>query len=204
MTLPRRFTSSLILIGSFALAVAVCAPAKVARAAANARNAEATDKPAEALPQLIDLASYQQIVEGYRGKALMVTFWATWCEPCRDEYPMIVDLAKKYAPQGLVVVGVSMDEKSDMGLVQKFLAQTHPGFSNYVEKPGIDVNAFYHGVNPDWHGTMPQTVFYGRDGHIARYLIGASPKEAFENAIQLILVKSISENGATSSAPGGE
>lgn len=188
MTLPRRFTSLLILLGCFALAVTVCAQANTARAS----TMPGTEKPAVvSADSLIDLAGYQQMVAGNQGKALMVTFWATWCEPCRDEYPMIVALAKKYAPQGLVVVGISTDEKSDMNLVREFLAQTHPGFPNYVEKPGIDVNAFYQGVDPDWQGTMPHTVFYGRDGHIARYLTGASPKEAFENAIQLILLKSV-------------
>lgn len=191
MTLPRRLTSLLVLLGCFALAVAACAQAGIARAATMPGSEKAAVEPA---PHLIDLAGYQQMVAGYQGKALMVTFWATWCEPCRDEYPMIVELAKKYAPQGLVVVGISTDEKSDMNLVQQFLDQTHPGFLNYVEKPGIDVNAFYQGVNPDWHGTMPHTVFYGRDGHIARYLTGASPKSAFENAIQLILLKSATEN----------
>ncbi|HVB85935.1 MAG TPA: TlpA disulfide reductase family protein, partial [Candidatus Dormibacteraeota bacterium] len=156
MTLPRRLMSLLILLGCFALAVAACAQAKTARAATMPVTAKSS---VEAGDSLIDLAGYQQMVAGNRGKALMVTFWATWCEPCRDEYPMIVELAKKYAPHGLVVVGISVDEKSDMNLVRQFLAQTRPGFPNYVEKPGIDVNAFYHGVNPDWHGTMPHTVF---------------------------------------------
>jgi thiol-disulfide isomerase/thioredoxin len=144
------------------------------------------------------------MVKSYRGKALMVTFWATWCEPCRDEYPMISDLAKKYAPQGLAVVGVSLDQPSDLNLVHEFLDKAHPDFPNYLQKPGIDVNAFYHGVNPDWHGTMPQTVFYARDGHIARYLIGASPQAAFENAIRLILVKSDAENGQSKTIAVGE
>jgi len=201
MTLPRRLMSLLILLGCFALAVAACAQAKTARAATMPVTAKSS---VEAGDSLIDLAGYQQMVAGNRGKALMVTFWATWCEPCRDEYPMIVELAKKYAPHGLVVVGISVDEKSDMNLVRQFLAQTRPGFPNYVEKPGIDVNAFYHGVNPDWHGTMPHTVFYGRDGHIARYLTGASPKEAFENAIQLILLKTAAQNTRAKWSAAGE
>jgi len=201
MTLPRRFTSLLILLGCFALAVAVCTRAEAARATTTQGSEKAAAEPT---PQLIDLSGYQQMVAGYQGKALMVTFWATWCEPCRDEYPMIVDLAKKYAPQGLVVVGISVDEKSDMNLVRQFLDQTHPGFPNYVEKPGIDVDAFYQGVNPDWRGTMPHTVFYGRDGHIARYLIGASPKAAFENAIELILLKSATENARVSTSVAGQ
>ncbi|MGB2622644.1 MAG: TlpA disulfide reductase family protein, partial [Candidatus Acidiferrum sp.] len=55
-------------------------------------------------PKLIDAQGFQKILEHYRGKALLVNFWATWCEPCRDEYPMLNELAKQYAPKGLQVV----------------------------------------------------------------------------------------------------
>ncbi len=49
-------------------------------------------------PELIDAQGYQKLVEQYRGKPLLVNFWATWCEPCRHEYPMLNELAKQYAP----------------------------------------------------------------------------------------------------------
>jgi thiol-disulfide isomerase/thioredoxin len=201
MAFSRRVTSLSILLGCLGLAAAACVQVRSARAAATAP----VDKAApEANPRLIDLSGYKQMVESYHGKALMVTFWATWCEPCRDEYPMIAQLAKRYASQGLAVVGISLDEPSDLNLVRQFLDKAHPDFPNYLQKPGIDVNAFYQGVNPDWHGTMPQTVFYGRDGHIARYLIGASPQSAFENAIRLILLKSAAENPQAKTVVAGE
>lgn len=201
MPFPRRIVLFFVVLGCLAL---MSAARVQARASGDGAKPHADRAAADANPPLIDLAGYQQMVASYRGKALMVTFWATWCEPCRDEYPMIVSLAKKYAPQGLAVVGISMDDPSDVALVRQFLAQAHPDFPNYRQKPGIDVNAFYHGVNPDWHGTMPQTVFYGRDGHIARYLIGASPQDAFENAIQLILIKSAAENRSLKTTAVGE
>jgi thiol-disulfide isomerase/thioredoxin len=138
-------------------------------------------------PVLIDLAGYKQMLAKYHGKPLVVNFWATWCEPCRDEYPMLVDLAKQFAPQGVIVVGVSMDDDSDMNLVRRFLARNHPGFPNYRQKPGIDVDAFYDGVNPQWHGTMPQTVFYARDGRIIGFFTGTRPRPVFEQAVHSIL-----------------
>jgi thiol-disulfide isomerase/thioredoxin len=147
-------------------------------------------------PPLIDLNGYNQIIAKYRGKPLVVNFWATWCEPCRSEFPMLVELAKQYAPQGLVVIGVSLDDNPDLNLVRHFLAESHPGFPNYREKPGINVDAFYRGVNPQWRGTMPQTIFYGRDGHIARYLVGARPRAAFDGAIRLILASPSAQNAA--------
>lgn len=145
-------------------------------------------------PPLIDLQGYKDLVAKYQGKALMVNFWATWCEPCRNEYPLIVSLAKEYGPQGLVVVGVTLDEDSDMGLVRRFLATNHPDFPNYRQRPGIDPDAFYQGVNPEWRGTMPQTDFYARDGHLARFFIGDRPRDAFVQTIRLVLAVPVGEN----------
>ncbi len=146
-------------------------------------------------PSLIDLAGYNQVLAKYRGKPLLVTFWATWCEPCRDEFPMVVDLAKQYAPQGLAVFGVSMDDDADIHLVRRFLAKNQPTFPNYRQKPGIDVDSFYRGVNPEWSGTMPETVFCGRDGRIAGHFVGEQPRAAFEQGIRVIL--------STSGSPAG-
>src|SRR5260370_31756721 len=78
-------------------------------------------------PALIDQQGYQEILGKYRGKPLLINFWATWCEPCRDEYPMLNELAKKYAPQGLRVVGISLDSDGEMILVRRFLAPNQPG-----------------------------------------------------------------------------
>ncbi len=48
----------------------------------------------------------------FQGKAVLLNFWATWCEPCKVEMPWFVDLQKKYGPQGLQVIGVAMDDAS--------------------------------------------------------------------------------------------
>ncbi len=185
MTLPRRTFSCLMLAGLLVVAGALCAEARNAGGDA----ASIAEKAAGPNMPLIDLAGYQDIVAGNHGKALMVTFWATWCQPCRSEFPMIEEMAKKYGPQGLVVAGVSLDENSDVPLARQFLTQTHADFPNYRVKPGTDMDAFYQGVNPDWRGTMPHTIFYARDGHVARYLIGARSPAAFEDAIRLILLR---------------
>jgi thiol-disulfide isomerase/thioredoxin len=152
---------------------------------------------------VIDLAGYKNMVAQYHGRPLVVTFWATWCGPCRDEFPMIVGLAKEYAPQGLVIVGVSLDEDSDLPLARKFLADMHPGFANYRQKPGIDVDSFYQGVNPDWRGTMPETGFYARDGHLARYFVGQKTRDAFVQAIRLIMINTDAESRAKGSPSAG-
>jgi len=148
----------------------------------------AAHKPsASANLPLIDLAGYNQLLAKYHGKPLLVTFWATWCEPCRDEFPLIVQLAKQYAPQGLAVIGVNLDSDADLHLVRHFIEKTQPAFPSYRQKPGIDVDAFYHGVNPSWSGTMPANVFYYRDGRLAGQFLGEQSRSVFEQAIHELL-----------------
>src|SRR6202046_2580104 len=72
-------------------------------------------------PEMIDIQGFQRVLEQNRGKALLVNFWATWCEPCRDEYPMLVELASEFKAQGVNVVGINMDDDSDMNLVRRFI-----------------------------------------------------------------------------------
>ena len=141
---------------------------------------------------LIDLAGYNKILAKYHGKPLLVTFWATWCEPCRDEFPLLVQLSKQYAPKGLSVFGVSLDDNADMNLVRHFLAEYKPPFPSYRQDPQIDVDGFYHGVNPDWKGAMPETIFYSRDGRIAQSFTAEQTRATYEQAIRAILAPQVS------------
>jgi thiol-disulfide isomerase/thioredoxin len=152
-----------------------------------AQEAKQSSKAAAADLPMIDLAGYNKILGTYRGKPLLVTFWATWCEPCRDEFPTLVQLAKQYAPKGLAVFGVSLDDNADMNLVRHFLAEFRPGFPNYRQNPQIDVDEFYRGVNPNWQGSMPETIFYGRDGRVAQSFTAEQTRVTFEQAIRAIL-----------------
>ncbi len=168
-------------------------------ASKNAPSAHSGKSAATADPALIDLAGYQQVLAKYHGKPLVVNFWATWCEPCRDEYPMIVELAKQFRPQGVEVVGVDMDDDSDMNLVRRFIVRMQPSFPNYRQKTGIDLDKFYDGVNPQWKGTMPQTMFYGRDGNVVGFFLGSRPRAQFEQAFRATLGGS-----ANSGTPGAK
>ena len=187
----RMHSRTLLTIGALGLILA--ATLGVARPQTVSVTAAASKEVSGNMP-VIDLAGYKNMVAEYRGRPLVVTFWATWCGPCRDEFPMIAALAKEYEPQGLALVGVSLDEDTDLPLARKFLDETHPGFPNYRQKAGIDVDAFYQGVNPDWRGTMPQTDFYARDGHLARYFIGQKTRDAFVQGIRLIMISTDAEN----------
>jgi thiol-disulfide isomerase/thioredoxin len=168
------------------ISVVLSMKAQTAAAPHPAAASHATTNKSADLP-LIDLDGYKKILATYKGKPLLVTFWATWCEPCRFEYPDIAALARQYQPKGLAIFGVSLDDNSDMHLVRDFLAKNRPDFPNYRQRPGIDVDAFYVGVRPEWTGTMPETLFYTRDGRILIHFEGQHTRADFEKAIQTIL-----------------
>jgi thiol-disulfide isomerase/thioredoxin len=137
-------------------------------------------------PRLIDLDGYKRLVDQYRGKPLIVNFWATWCEPCREEYPLLVSLANEYSPKGLRVVGVSLDDDGEIILVRRFLKRYQPSFPNFRKGPG-KADAFQRGINPNWNGTLPASFFYAADGRLVGYFIGAGTREKFEGAIRQLL-----------------
>jgi thiol-disulfide isomerase/thioredoxin len=148
--------------------------------------AEQTAAPKD--PPLIDAQGYQKILEKYKGQPLLVNFWATWCEPCRDEYPMLNDLAKQYAPQGLKVVGVDMDQDGDLILMRRFLARYKPIFPNYRKMKG-DESGFPSSVMPGWNGSLPATFIYAKDGSQAGHFIGAQQHDTYDAAIRSVLAK---------------
>jgi thiol-disulfide isomerase/thioredoxin len=140
-------------------------------------------------PQLIDAQGYQKLVQQYHGKPLLINFWATWCEPCRDEYPMLNELARKYAPKGLRVVGVDSDQDGDLILMRRFIARYKPVFPNYRKKPGKpeDEVGFNQAVLPEWRGELPATFLYDQDGRLIGHFFGARDRETYETVIRRLL-----------------
>jgi thiol-disulfide isomerase/thioredoxin len=195
---PMRFY-----LAAFALIGLFCAAATPPLAAQSSPAKPSAKAGAGANLPLIDLAGYHRILEKYKGKPLLVTFWATWCEPCRDEFPTLVALAEQYKPQGLSVFGVSLDSNADMHVVRHFLAEFRPSFPNYRQDPQIDVDEFYHGVNPQWEGSMPETILYTRDGRIAVHYTAEQTRQTFEQAIRAILGTKLSGNRSSSPSPAG-
>lgn len=138
-------------------------------------------------PELIDAQGYQKLVQQYRGKPLLVNFWATWCEPCRDEYPMLNDLAKQYAPKGLKVVGVNLDDDGDLILMRRFIARYRPIFPNYRKNPAEAEGPFHMAVLPGWTGSLPISIFYAKDGRQVEHFVGEKNRDTYEGAIRSLL-----------------
>ena len=148
--------------------------------------AAAPQAKAPADPKVIDAQGYQKIVQQHRGKPLLMTFWATWCEPCRDEYPMLNELAKQYGPKGLQVVGVDFDDEGDLILMRRFIARYKPVFPNYRKQRGAEAE-FTQVVWPEWNGALPASFLYDKDGKQVGRVLGARSRETYEAAIRQLL-----------------
>ncbi|HEY7112825.1 MAG TPA: TlpA disulfide reductase family protein [Thermoanaerobaculia bacterium] len=135
----------------------------------------------------LDAAGLASRIAQEKGRVVLVNFWATWCEPCREEFPSLSRLDAAYRSKGLTVLGVSTDLASQMPGVEKFLAAQKPSFPNYRKKSGGDDQVFIDAVDKSWGGDLPFTVLYARDGRKARVLAGQQSYAAFEKEIQSLL-----------------
>jgi thiol-disulfide isomerase/thioredoxin len=139
--------------------------------------------------EVVDAERYLAHVAERRGKPLMVTFWATWCEPCRDEFPMVNELVREYKPKGLAMFGMNMDDDAEESLALRFMAKTQPVFVSYRKKPGKE-EEFINRVNPKWTGVMPVTFLYTPDGRLMGQIVGEQPRQVFVSAIEKLLALS--------------
>ena len=122
-----------------------------------------------------------------KGKVVLVNFWATWCVPCREEFPDLSRLQNAYGGKGLTVIGVSTDFAREAAAVEKFLAEQKPSFANYRKKTGGDDQAFIDAVEKSWGGELPFSVLYGRDGVKAKTVSGKHTFADYETEIRRLL-----------------
>lgn len=116
----------------------------------------------------------------YKGKAVLINFWATWCPPCKVEMPWFVELHKQYASQGFEILGISQDEVKDRPLVGKFRDKTG---LNYPVLLGDDaVGKAYKCCE-----FLPTSYYVGRDGKIVEEIAGLGSRNQIEADIKKAL-----------------
>ncbi len=116
----------------------------------------------------------------------MVNFWATWCDPCREEFPNLVRLHNTYRSHGLSVLAISMDEPESVPAIEQFLKSQGANFGSYRQH-FKDFEALVNSINPRWGGAIPATFLYDREGRLVESWQGATTFEEFERAVKPLL-----------------
>jgi cytochrome c biogenesis protein CcmG/thiol:disulfide interchange protein DsbE len=136
---------------------------------------------AEPAPQfnLQDTSGKPVKLSDYKGKVVILDFWATWCPPCRAEIPNFVDLQKQYGKQGLAVIGVSLDQGDVADVVGFAKAQ---GINYPILMGNQDVAAAYGGIE-----AIPATFVIDQSGNVVGRHVGFTDKSEFEAEVKKLL-----------------
>jgi thiol-disulfide isomerase/thioredoxin len=148
--------------------------------AAAATTCPANAKPANLNFTVKDTSNRDVNLASFKGKVILLDFWATWCGPCKIEIPWFIEFQNKYGKSGLQVIGVSVDDT-----LEKLKPYVSTMKMNYPVLQGLD-----HDDVQDAYGPMfgiPVTAVISRDGKVCMKHAGLASKDAFENMIKSLL-----------------
>ncbi len=129
--------------------------------------------------ELKSLDGKQVRLSDFRGKAVLLNFWATWCAPCKIEMPWFVDLQKQYASQGLQVIGVAMDDSGEEAIA-KFAKEMGVNYPVLIGKESV--GDAYGGVE-----FLPTTFFIDRQGKVVDRVFGLVGHSDMEDNVKKAL-----------------
>jgi thiol-disulfide isomerase/thioredoxin len=122
-----------------------------------------------------------QKLSQYRGKIVILNFWATWCTSCREELPMLVEEQKRYKDQGVVVIAASLDDATTVKKVRPFAKKEKLDFPVWV---GATVD---HLQQLGLGQAIPATAFFDRDGNLIGRVLGELHQDDLEHRIEWML-----------------
>lgn len=141
--------------------------------------------------KLKDLSGAEQSLSSFKGRIVILNFWATYCIPCREEMPDLAAIQNEYAAFGVQVIGASTDEAADRAKVLQFIRETKINFPIWMGATSSDMLRFGLGT------ALPGSVLIGKDGRIAKVISGVVNQADLKKQIDAML----SANVATTSEP---
>ncbi len=127
----------------------------------------------------------RQLVSAADAEVVLVNMWATWCVPCREEFPALVRLEKEYRGRGLRVVLVSWD--LDPAAAREYLAAQQVTFTSYLRVGEATDTEFIEMFEPSWTGMFPATFVYDRAGTLQAMQEGKLSYKEFEKMVTKVL-----------------
>lgn len=131
--------------------------------------------------RLPDLAGVRQPLAQWRGKVLVVNFWATWCPPCRQEIPEFIQLQKQFGGQGLQFVGIALDEKAKIQSYADEVGINYPVLVGDLEAVALSQ------ASGNRMGGLPYTVIIDQQGKIIATELGGLTKQKLSAIIEPLL-----------------
>ena len=149
-------------------------------AAAAGASCPANAKPARLDFTLKDINGKNVTLSSFKGKVILLDFWATWCEPCKLEIPWFAEFQTKYGARGFQAIGVSVDDTVDK--LKPYVAKYR---MNYPVLQGLNHDDIQNAYGPLWG--IPVTAIISRDGRMCVKHAGISSKQNFEKEIESLL-----------------
>jgi peroxiredoxin len=151
-------------------------------------NSSTTPIPTQALyaASFPDANGTSQAISQWQGKIMVINFWATWCQPCREEMPELSRLQDQYRDRGVIVLGISTDDVEKIREFAKEIKVSYPLLAGDMEAMNIGAS-----LGND-KGVLPYTVIIQADGSIANTYFGRINQTLLEKTL-LPLIKSASE-----------
>lgn len=140
----------------------------------------------------IDVAGLKKQIAARKGKVVVVNFWATWCGPCKEEFPDLVKLQNANKTKGLELVTVALDDAKSMPAIKAFLSKNKLGTGTFVNKGGAELgNDYLKYLEPklpaDDPVAIPRTYVFDKTGKLRRVLLGGQSYAAFQSAVAPLL-----------------
>jgi thiol-disulfide isomerase/thioredoxin len=156
--------------------------------ALGAASAAATDSLSALAAPLVPVAAedVRRLAARPGARATVVNVWATWCAPCREEFPSLLAVARARAREGVRLVLVSADFDEQRPAVRAFLAAHGVADTTYIESG--DQMSFIDALSPKWSGALPATFVYDAHGRLVKYWEGLADSLQFSAAIDQALV----------------